>query len=208
VEELSLHVLDLMENCLEAGASRIDLEIIEDSARNRLTIRVRDDGRGVDEETLKRMDDPFFTTRTTRHIGLGIPLFKAAARQCNGDLVVTSQPGVGTEVLVEFERDHIDRAPLGDIKSTLLSVILSQRRCDLHYVHRVDNRVFEFDTEEMRRALGGIPLGHPRVRAWLEDFLAAGYVGLYGSRFDWMTCGDCANRFRRTSPPAPRPAPP
>ncbi len=184
MEELSLHVLDLMENCLEAGASRIDLEIIEDSARNRLNIRVRDDGRGMDEETLKRMDDPFFTTRTTRHIGLGIPLFKAAARQCNGDLVVTSQPGVGTEVLVEFERDHIDRAPLGDIKSTLLSVILSQRRCDLHYVHRVDNRVFEFDTEEMRRALGGIPLGHPRVRAWLEDFLAAGYVGLYGSRFD------------------------
>jgi len=180
VRELSLHILDLLENSLEAGASRIEIEIDENTVRNKLTISVADNGRGMDSETLQRVADPFFTTRTTRHVGLGVPLFKAAAQRCNGDLVITSQPGVGTRVVVNFGRDHIDRAPLGDIQGTLLGVILSQRRCDLHFRHQLDGRVFEFDTREMRQALGDVPLDHPRVRAWLEGFLAEGYSELYG----------------------------
>jgi len=179
VRELSLHVLDLVENSLAAGATRLELEIIEDAASNLLTISLSDNGRGMDQETLKRVADPFFTTRTTRQVGLGIPLLRAAALRCNGDLAITSQPGLGTCVLAEFQRDHIDRAPLGDMRGTLLSVILSQKRCDLHYRHQVDERVFEFDTEEIREALGGLPLAHPRVRVWLEDFLAEGYARLY-----------------------------
>ena len=110
MEQLSLHILDLMDNSVEEGASRIDLEIIEDSATNRLTISVKDDRRCVDEELLNRVSNPFFTSRTTRRVGLGIPLFKAAARQCNDDLMVTSQPGLGSHVLVELERDHIQSA--------------------------------------------------------------------------------------------------
>jgi len=171
-----------MENSLEAGASRIEVEIVEDTARNRLTISVSDNGRGMDPQTLERVADPFFTTRTTRHVGLGIPLFKAAAQRCNGDLKIVSQPGVGTRVVADFERDHIDRAPLGDVPGTLLGVILSHRQCDVRFAHRFDGRVFEFDTRRMRQILGDIPLDHPQVRVWLEDYLAEGYRELYGGR--------------------------
>lgn len=182
MRELSLHILDLLENSLEAGASRIEVEIIEDTVRDKLVISVTDNGRGMDAETLRRVTDPFFTTRTTRSVGLGIPLLKAAAERCNGELKITSQPGVGTQVVAEFERDHIDRAPLGDVASTLLSVILSRQKCDLHFRHRLDGREFEFDTQEMRQILGDVPLDHPRVRAWLEDFIAEGYRELYSNQ--------------------------
>ncbi len=182
MRELSLHILDLLENSLEAGASRIDVEISEDTLRNKLVISVTDNGRGMDAETLQRATDPFFTTRATRSVGLGIPLLKAAAERCNGSLKISSRPGEGTQVVVEFQRDHLDRAPLGDIASTLLSVILSRHKVDLHFKHRVDGREFEFDTQEMRRILGDVPLDHPRVRAWLEDFIAEGYRDLYSNQ--------------------------
>jgi hypothetical protein len=149
------------------------------SGPDRLTIEIDDNGRGMDEETLRRVTDPFFTTRTTRHVGLGLPLFKAAAQRCEGDLVVTSQPGVGTQVRADFRLDHIDRAPLGDMRGTLLTALLSQRAYDLHYVHRVNRRVFDFDTREIRQVLGDVPLTHPQVRAWLDEYLSEGFAELY-----------------------------
>ena len=171
MRELSLHVLDVLENALAAGATLIELEIAESSAQNRLSIRVADNGCGMDAATVARVSDPFFTTRTTRDVGLGLPLFKAAAQRCNGDLTLRSQPGVGTEVLAVFERDHLDRAPLGDMSSTLLGVILSDRLHDLRYQHMVDGRTFGLDTRELRAVLGDVPLTHPNVRAWLEEYL-------------------------------------
>ncbi|MBC7315102.1 MAG: ATP-binding protein [Chloroflexi bacterium] len=179
MRELSLHILDVIENALEAGASRIEVEIDEDTARNVLAIRVADNGRGMDEETLRRVTDPFFTTRQTRHVGLGLPLFKAAAERCNGGLTITSQPGKGTEVRAIFQYDHIDRAPLGDMPATLLGAILSHHACDIAYRHRVDGQTFTFDTAELREALGGLPLSHPQVRAWLEAYLQEGIQSLY-----------------------------
>ena len=179
MRELSLHILDLLENSLEAGATQVDLQIVEDSVRNTLTITVSDNGRGMDPATLARVGDPFFTTRITRHVGLGIPLLKAAAERCNGGLTVASRPGLGTCVVVSFDWDHIDRAPLGDMRSTLVGAILSRSECDLRYLHRVDQRVFEFDTREMRRLLGEVPLAHPQVRTWLHYFLKEGFAELY-----------------------------
>jgi hypothetical protein len=171
VRELSLHVLDILENSLAAGACLIELTIAESTARNLLTIRVSDNGRGMDASTLRRVTDPFFTTRTTRAVGLGIPLLVAAAERCNGHVTITSQPGVGTVVVAEFQRDHIDRAPLGDIKSTLLSLVLADRSCDLRYEHTVDAKSYTLDTSEMRRILGEVPLTDPSVRDWLADYL-------------------------------------
>ena len=178
--ELSQHILDVLENSLEAGASKIELEIVEDRAVNRLTISATDDGRGMDSQTLSRVTDPFFTTRTTRHVGLGVPLFKAAAQRCDGDLVVTSEPGFGTRVMASFRLDHIDRAPLGDMGTTLISIIVSRRDCDLHYLHRVGCRRFEFSTEEMRRLLGDVPLTDPTIREWVEDCIREGLADLHG----------------------------
>lgn len=171
MRELSLHVLDAMQNSLEAGATLIEVIVEEDLMADRLTITIRDNGRGMSEDQLARISDPFFTTRSTRHVGLGIPLFKAAAEHCNGGLTVTSQLGKGTTVQATFQHSHTDRAPLGDIASTLLAVILGSP-CDLHYVHRVDGRKFEFHTRDLRAELGDVPLTHPQVRRWLAAFIA------------------------------------
>ena len=171
MRELSLHILDLVENSLEAGATRVTLTITEDHAENRIEITVEDDGRGMDAETVRRVTDPFFTTRTTRNVGLGVPLLKAAAERCQGELILQSQPGVGTRVEATFEWDHIDRAPLGDIKGTLLSILLFRSGADLCYRHRVDDALFRFDSTEIREQLGDVPLSHPAVREWLDRFL-------------------------------------
>jgi len=181
VRELSHHVLDLLENALAAGATQVVLQICEDSGQDMLSIEIQDNGRGMDAETQARALDPFFTTRTTRHVGLGLPLLKAAAERCNGGLTLASTPGRGTLVRAWFQREHIDRAPLGDMPSTLLGALLSSRGdWDLVYAHRVDEGVFELDTREMREVLGeDIPLSHPAIRQWLEEYLEQGYAELY-----------------------------
>jgi anti-sigma regulatory factor (Ser/Thr protein kinase) len=181
VRELSLHILDIMQNSIEAGARHLDINISESTGANRIRISITDDGRGMDGQTLERVLDPFFTTRTTRQVGLGIPLFKAAAQQCNGGLSIFSTPGVGTRVDVEFQRDHIDRVPLGDMQSTILCVMLAHQTCELHYCHHVDELCFEFNTAEMRQALGEVPFSEPRVREWLVEYLQQGFSYLYGT---------------------------
>jgi hypothetical protein len=178
MRELSLHILDALENSLEAEATFIDLTVEEDLAADLLTITIQDNGRGMSEEQLARIFDPFFTTRSTRHVGLGVPLFKAATERCSGDLAMTSRLGEGTTLRATFQHSHIDRAPMGDITGTLLAVILSGS-CDLHYAHRVDGRVFQFSTKDMRAELGDIPLTHPAVRKWLQDFIDEGEESLH-----------------------------
>ena len=177
MRELSLHILDALENSLEAGATAIELVIEEDMGADRLTITVRDNGRGMSKAQVDRIFDPFFTTRTTRHVGLGVPLFRAAAQRCNGDLTVTSQPGQGTTLQATFQHSHIDRAPLGDVRGTLLAVLLA-RPFDMHYLHRVDGQEFEFSTVDIRAELGEIPLTLPPVRRWLQEFIAEGEKNL------------------------------
>ena len=177
MHELSLHILDVIENSLEAAASLIEVIVDEDLLADRLAITVRDNGRGMSDEELARVFDPFFTTRSTRHVGLGIPLFQAAAERCNGSLTITSQLEKGTTLQAIFQHSHIDRAPLGDTVWTLLAVILSGS-CDVHYVHRVDGQEFTFHTADMRAELGEIPLTHPSVRRWLEGFITEGEARL------------------------------
>jgi len=178
MRELSLHILDILENAIEAGATRITLTIEEDSAADRLTIVVRDNGRGMPREMVARVLDPFFTTRQTRHVGLGLPLLAAAAERAGGRLEIESEPGVGTTVTATFQLRHWDRAPLGDLPRTLLAVFLARPPVDLAYVHRVDGREFHCTTAELREALGDVPLTHPRVRAWLQEYLEEGIAGL------------------------------
>jgi len=178
MRELSLHVLDLVENSLEAGASLVEVCITEDSVHNRLVIEVADNGRGIAPDAVSRVADPFYTTRTTRSVGLGIPLLRAAAERCNGGLWVTSRPGEGTQVRAEFQRDHIDRAPIGDLRSTLMGLLLSNRAGDIRFTYTVDGRSFSLDTRDLRNALDDVPLTHPRVRAWLEQYIDEGLAGL------------------------------
>jgi Histidine kinase-, DNA gyrase B-, and HSP90-like ATPase len=173
MRELSLHILDVLQNSLEAGATLVELAIEEDLAADRLVIRVRDNGHGMDDATLAQVVDPFYTSRTTRHVGLGIPLFQAAAERCNGTLSITSQVGLGTTLSAVFQHSHIDRAPLGDMAGTLLSFILGAV-CDLSYRHRVNGRQFTLSTMELRANLGEAPLSHPAVREWLREYIVQG----------------------------------
>nr|MBC7246101.1 ATP-binding protein [Chloroflexota bacterium] len=181
MRELSLHILDALENSVEAGATRIELLIEEDLQNDILRITIKDNGRGMSEDMVKKVLDPFFTTRTTRHVGLGLPLFAAAAQQCNGALYIQSQPGIGTTVEVTFQHSHIDRAPLGDMTATLLAVLMSERPVDIYYKHVIDKRTFEFDTAEIRQELGDVPLSHPMIRGWLETTLREGLATLQSS---------------------------
>jgi anti-sigma regulatory factor (Ser/Thr protein kinase) len=182
MRELALHILDVVENALEAGARTVELTVVEACDADRLTIIVRDDGRGMDAETVSRVRDPFYTTRTTRHVGLGIPLLDAAATRCAGRLEIQSSPGKGTTLTATFQHSHIDRAPLGDMPGTLMGILLREQAFDLKYAHCVRGgsceQVFELDTREIKQALGDIPLATPAVRRWLGEYITQGEKGL------------------------------
>jgi hypothetical protein len=184
VRELSLHVLDILQNAAEAGASRVDLAIAEDQPGDCLTITVSDNGRGMDASALARATSPFFTTRDTRHVGLGLPLFAAAAERAEGGLTISSQPGLGTTVQATFRYFHPDRQPLGSLADTLLAFLLGQSAPDLHYHHSVDGEAFDFDTAEIRAALGDVPLANPSVRWWLAGYLAEGEALMAEQRWE------------------------
>lgn len=178
MRELSLHILDLLQNALEAGATQVDLNIVEDLAADRLTITVRDNGRGMDAETARQAVDPFFTTRTTRHVGLGLPLLAQAAELCEGGLTLQSACGQGTTVTASFRHSHLDRAPLGNIADTLLAFLLSKQEVRLRYRHQVNGKTFEFDTADLQAELGEVPLSHPQVWPWLGEYIAEGKAEL------------------------------
>jgi hypothetical protein len=174
MKEIALHILDVVENSLTAGATTIEIVVEEDAANNRLRLTVRDDGRGMEARKLAALGDPFVTSRTTRVAGLGLPLLKAAAEACNGRLGVHSAPGEGTTLTAEFQRDHIDRMPLGDLAGTLLSLVVGSPEIRWRFQYRADGRLFSFDTDPFRRALGDIPLCEPAVLTCIRETLEEG----------------------------------
>lgn len=163
MKELSLHILDVAENGVTAGADLIHIRITEARAENRLEIIIKDNGKGIDPEALDKVTDPFVTSRTTRRVGLGLSLFKAAARQCDGDFSITSKPGEGTIVTAVFGYDHIDRAPVGDIAGSVMTLVAGNPDVDFVYDHAINKKSFNFDTREIRMALEGLPLTEPAV---------------------------------------------
>lgn len=172
MKELSLHILDIVENSVRAGASNVWIEIQENE---RLVILIKDDGRGMSEETLKHLFDPFFTTRQERRTGLGLSLYREAARRANGDVIVCSALGAGTTVRADFETNHIDRAPLGDVAGTLVTLMALYPGVDFFFVYRRGGDEFLFSTPEMRTALDGVPINHPMalelVRTTFEEWV-------------------------------------
>lgn len=179
MEELSLHLLDLIQNSVKAGASLIEIIITEKAGL--LTIELNDNGCGMSEEFLQRVESPFTTTRTTRKVGLGIPLFKQAALMAGGDFGIISRRGEGTRIKASFEINNIDRAPMGDLAGTILGQVLSTPVTpDYRLLYAVEDASFEFDTREIRRQLEGVPLDAPDVIAWMKDYLEEGIRELNG----------------------------
>lgn len=174
MKEIALHILDLAENSVAAGARTVEITVDEDTAGDRLIVCVQDDGKGMEQRKLERLSDPFVTSRTTRVAGLGIPLLKDAAEACNGCLRVTSQPGKGTCVEAEFQHSHIDRMPLGDLAGTVLTLVVGYPEVHWRFRYQVDGRAFVFDDEPVKRTLDGLPLTEPEVLRFLREMLEEG----------------------------------
>lgn len=169
MEDLSLHILDIAENSITAEASVIRIGITEDVRGNLLVIDISDNGRGMDGETVRKVHDPFFTTKTVRGVGLGVPLLAQAARECNGTIKLESEKGKGTSISARFQYDHIDRKPLGDMEKTLVVLVAAHPQIDFVYEHRRNGHSFIIDTREIKGALGGIPVNAPEVIKFIKD---------------------------------------
>lgn len=180
MRDISLHILDLCQNSLTAGAGRIEILVEERTAEDRLTVRVSDDGRGMSPEQLKSAGDPFSTTRTTRPVGLGLPFFRMAAELTGGRFAISSQPGKGTAVRADFVRSHVDCLPLGDMAATLTVLVAGSPGVDFRYIRIRDDRRFEVDTRQMRGILGNVPLDAPEVIEWIGGCVRSGEAGAAG----------------------------
>lgn len=179
MRELSLNILDIAQNSISANASLITIEVAENTVENTLLIGIYDNGKGMSEEQVKSVIDPFFTTRTTRKVGMGIPLFKMAAEQTGGGLEIQSELGVGTQVRAQFKTDSVDFTPLGDVASTIQMLITMNTDRDFIYKHSVNEKEFVCDTREIKEILGDVPLDTYEVSQWLKDFITENTEVLY-----------------------------
>ena len=170
MKELSLHILDLAQNSIQANAKLISISIIENTATDQLTITITDNGKGMSESTINKILDPFFTTKNKK-TGLGIPLLKQHAELTSGDIIINSKSGKGTTVKAFFTHSHVDRQPLGDIAGTLMGLIRSYPELDFEYYHKINEKSFSFTTNEIKKELDEIPLSSPEVIKFIKEML-------------------------------------
>lgn len=179
MKELSLNILDIAENSTKAKATLVEISITEDDSV--LEISIKDDGTGMTEDVLRSVTDPFYTTRKTRSVGMGIPLFKIAAEQTGGDLRITSRHiddspiDHGTTITARFNKNHIDFTPLGDVASTVVTLIQGHPSIDFLFTHKSNTREVSLDTRELREVLDEVPLDSFEVLIWIKENLAEQY---------------------------------
>ncbi len=171
MRELSLNVLDIAQNSVRAEASLIKIELIESTKTNALEISISDNGKGMTPEQLESVRDPFFTTRTTRKVGMGIPLFRMAAEMTGGSFDIESTLGAGTKTTARFCTDHLDFTPIGDMCSTVIMLVTMNLHIDFVYTRKLDEKSFTMDTRQLKEILGDVPLNEPSITAWLKDYI-------------------------------------
>ena len=163
--------MDIAENSVKAKASEIRISITESVKDDKITILIEDNGSGMSKEFLEKVCDPFVTTRTTRKIGLGLPLLKQSALDTDGSFDISSEVGKGTKVFSSFRLSHLDRVPIGDIASTITTLIGSDDKIRYIYSHSTDSGGFVFDTDEVKEQIGDIPLSTPDIIIWIGEYL-------------------------------------
>lgn len=171
MRELSLNVLDIVQNSITANANLIEIEFIEEINNDILKINIFDNGKGMTDEQIKSVTDPFYTTRTTRKIGLGIPLFKMAAEMSGGSFKIESTVGVGTKIYTSYIHSSIDRMPVGNINETVSMLIRMNPDIDFVYTHTFNEKSYSLDTRELREQLEDVPLDTPEVIDWINEYL-------------------------------------
>jgi hypothetical protein len=181
VLDLSLHILDIAENSITAGARQVHIDVEEDLEGDRLVIEIGDDGLGMDDHMVRKAADPFVTTRRERRVGFGLPLLSEAARRGGGEVSVRSRPDGGTQIKASFGHSHIDRQPLGDIGKTLLTLVTGHPGVEFFYQHRRAGRTYVFNSPEVKVRLAGRPITSPEgiglLRTLLKERLPAGSSG-------------------------------
>lgn len=174
MQDLSLHILDIAENSIAAKADKIEIRIAEDKKEDLLSVEVIDNGMGMDQETVKKALDPFYTSKTVRRFGFGLSLLAEAAKAANGHFSLKSKKGEGTKVKADFQRSHIDRQPLGDIGETIITLVMGNPEIDLIYVHKKNSHSSRFDTRKIKTQLKEKPInsldGMRMIRKSLKKF--------------------------------------
>ncbi len=184
MRELSLHILDIVQNSISAGADTITVEIVEDIPENVLNISIIDNGCGMDEETLARVNGSFASSRTTRKVGMGIALFRAAAELSDGYLTLSSKKGEGTRTTAVFRHDSIDRMPLGDISGTMMLIVAKAQKFDLIYRHVWCGSEFVFSTKDVKEILEDSPIDSPEVLQYVKEYIHENLIELFGGERD------------------------
>lgn len=180
MREISLNVMDIAQNSVRADAEKIEIRCLEDTKAKTLTVEIEDNGKGMSEEQAASVADPFFTTRTTRKVGLGIPLFKMAAEQTGGNFEIKSALGKGTLTKAVFITDNVDMTPLGDINSTVSILIRCNPDKTIVFTRALDDKKFTLDTRELKSVLGDVPLDNPEVMEWIDSYLKENEENLIG----------------------------
>jgi hypothetical protein len=172
--ELALHILDIAENSTRAGAMLIVIAIVEDLVKDVFSFEIRDNGSGMDKETIEKAMDPFYTTKKVRRVGLGLPMLANACTQAGGRFVIESKVGEGTRVHASFGHSHFDRQPLGDIAGVVSMLILGNPDRDFLYTHTINENTYSLDTREIREELGEVPLNHMEVINMIRENIQEG----------------------------------
>ena len=180
MKEISLHALDIIQNSIAANATLIEINLHVDHVQDRMVLSISDNGCGMTETFQREVLDPFVTSRTTRKVGLGIPMFQAGAEAAGGTFSLESTVGVGTRIEASYQISHWDRPPLGNIAETLYTSILCNEGLDFAFTYTVDDKNFRADTREIKAVLGDVPLHTPEVSAWLKEYLYEGIEALNG----------------------------
>ena len=180
MKELSLNILDIAENSVKAKATLTEIKIVEEG--DKLTLTIKDDGCGMTDEILKTVTNPFYTTRTTRKVGMGLPLLKLEAELTGGNLSISSKhiseypDEHGTVVTAAFYKNHIDCTPLGDVVASITTLIQGHPDTDFLFNHKKEEREVLLDTRELRQVLGDVPLNTYDVIKWIEEYLNEQYI--------------------------------
>ena len=182
MEDLSLHILDIVENAISAKAKKIEIWVVEEPREDRLTIEIKDDGIGMDEEVSQKAVDPFFTTRSSRRVGLGLSFMAQAAQEAGGSLRIESTLGKGTKVMATFQYHHIDRKPLGSMVETMMTLLMGNPELDILYTHQKEGKSYVLSSSWLKNHFKDRSLIDPEVIQWMKTHLKEGLkqIGVQG----------------------------
>lgn len=172
--ELSMHILDIVENSTRAGATMVTIRILEDMKLDTLSIEITDNGEGMDSDSLKKALDPFYTSKEVRHVGLGLPMLYQATQSSEGKFSLESTQEKGTRVMAEFKHSHIDRQPIGDMGGTIMTLVAGNPDVDFTFMYVTNDSAYTFDTREIRKEIDDVPLNNPEILQFIRGNITEG----------------------------------